>query len=204
VHVTLRAAFRSLRSQHVFPTVRGAIADINRRHLRHSTQGSSSQREFRVVHFSVQANHVHLIVEASDAVTLARGVRGLEISLARRVNRLVFRRGRFWEDRWHGRDLTSPRAVRHVLVCVLSNVHKHRTDAQGVIDAFFSAPYFSGFREFPAHPPIDGPNNGDLRGRMLTATAPMAEARTWLLRTGWKRHGLISIFEHAKHGTTPR
>jgi REP element-mobilizing transposase RayT len=62
VHVTLRSELRSLRNQFVFPTVRAAIARTSAR------RGST----FRVVHFSVQHDHVHLIVEAVDSAALMR------------------------------------------------------------------------------------------------------------------------------------
>src|SRR6185436_6771836 len=40
----------------------------------------------RVVEFSVQGNHAHLIVEAADAPALSFGVKGLSVRLARRLN----------------------------------------------------------------------------------------------------------------------
>src|SRR5262252_6902518 len=64
VHVTMRSAFRPLRSQFVFPTVRLAIAAANRR------EGT----DFRIVHFSVQIDHLHLLVEAADKDALSSGM----------------------------------------------------------------------------------------------------------------------------------
>ena len=110
VHVTLRAGLRSLRAQQVARTLLGALRDSNR-------------DWFRVVHYSVQENHVHLILEAEDRDALLSGVRGLMVRIARRVNRLLRRRGCFWADRWHGRDLEGPRQVRNALIYVLQN-HK--------------------------------------------------------------------------------
>ena len=81
--------------------------------IRGATQRAPER--FRVLHFSVQWDHVHLVVEASDKRALSAGVRGVAIRLARYVNELVMRKGRFWADRWHGRALTSPRQVRQVL-----------------------------------------------------------------------------------------
>jgi hypothetical protein len=81
VHITMRAGLRSLRSQFVAPTVLGALRAANR-------------PGFRVVHHSIQANHLHLIIEAHSAEMLSSGMRGLAVRLARRVNRLLFRRGR--------------------------------------------------------------------------------------------------------------
>lgn len=110
VHVTLRAvdALRCLRSDRVFPAVRRALT-------------ASSRTRFRVLQFTVQTDHVHLIVEADDRKAFSGGVRGLTIRLARAINRALRRRGRVWGDRFHARALSTPRAVRHALVYVLMN-----------------------------------------------------------------------------------
>jgi REP element-mobilizing transposase RayT len=184
VHVTLRTVSRSLRTQFVFPTVRNAIAAANR----------AKPGRFRVVHFSIQGNHLHLIVEASDHSGLIEGMRGLGIRIARRVNQLVNRRGRFFADRWHGRALEGPRAVRHALVYVLANFRKHECDRGAVFDIYSSAPYFSDFIEFPNGAPFH------TEPRIAHALSPPTEpvvfpATTWLLSFGWKRHGKISVWE---------
>jgi hypothetical protein len=150
---------------------------------------------FRVVHFSAQDDHLHLIVEADDTAALAAGVRGLEISIAKRVNRLTFRRGKFWADRWHGRALTTPRAVRHALVYVLGNGRKHGSHWQpGGLDPCSSAPYFSGFREWAGLPPA---SRNPIIPRSLAppSESPVDEPSTWMLAVGWRKHGLISIHE---------
>lgn len=172
VHVTLRSVLSSLRHPFVFPTVRGAIRSL---------RGVRSA-EFSVAEFSVQGNHVHLIVEAANAKALRSGVQALAIRIARRVNRLLMRRGKVWADRFHSRALTSPRAVRHVLVYVLANFRKHARRAVAVLDPCSSAPEFEGFRE--RAPGCSAPD--------CRATSP---PRTWLLRKGWRRHGLIGVDE---------
>jgi REP element-mobilizing transposase RayT len=187
--VTLRSGFKPLRTQFVFPTVRLAVAEANRR-------ARNLGGRCRVVHFSVQFDHVHLIVEAPDRSALRRGVAGLTISIARRVNGLVNRRGRVFADRWHGRALTSPRAVRHALVYVLANFRKHepRRSARQV-DIYSSAPYFPDFAEFRGGLPLDVEREGR-RFRALHGTGPPTVApRTWLLGEGWRRHGRISVSE---------
>lgn len=97
----------------------------------------SSQREgFRIVHYSVQADHVHLIVEAETKALLASGMRAFAIRAARRFNRDVLRRrrGRVWGDRYHRHDLATPPEVRHALVYVLANGVKHRQVEPGELD----------------------------------------------------------------------
>jgi REP element-mobilizing transposase RayT len=170
VHVTLRAFSRSLRSQYVARTVLGAIRDSN-------------NELFRIAHYSVQENHLHLIVEAESTQALASGVRGLEIRIAKRVNRLLFRRGRFWADRWHGRALASPSQLRNALVYVLQNRKKHsHAGEEPALDALSSAQSFDGFSR-----PI--PNE------FRSVGPPGVPPRTWLLAVGWKRRGLIDWFE---------
>jgi REP element-mobilizing transposase RayT len=161
-----------LRRQQVARTVLGALRDSN-------------HGAFRIVHYSVQENHVHLLVEAESAATLASGMRGLAVRLAKRVNRLLLRRGPFWADRWHGQALTSPRQVRHALVYVLHNHRKHlpRGVSRRQLDALSSAASFDGFAE---------PLPRGLRGIGPPVTAV---AGTWLLRVGWQRRGRIHIWE---------
>jgi hypothetical protein len=48
---------------------------------------------------SVQSTHLHLIVEADGHRALIEGLRGFNVSLARRINRLLFRRGRLLAER---------------------------------------------------------------------------------------------------------
>jgi REP element-mobilizing transposase RayT len=141
VHVTLRARMKQLRSQFVFPTVQLALLRATRR----------AAERFRIVHFSVQHHHIHLVVEASDRRALASGVSGLAIRIARYVNDLLMRRGRFWAERWHGRALKTPREVRHAIVYVLANARKHaRAALPAGIDPYSSARWFDGWRDFPA------------------------------------------------------
>jgi REP element-mobilizing transposase RayT len=172
VHVTLRAssALACLRSTRVFPAVRRALA-------------ASSRGDFRIVEFSVQNDHVHLIAEAEGARALSGGVRGLAIRLARAVNGALGRRGRVWDDRYHARALTTPRAVRHALVYVLTNFKKHRHVGTEV-DPCSSAPWFTGWRA--------------PRAAIASGPPPVVPARTWLARIGWRRHGMIDFGESPK------
>ena len=177
VHVTLRRtrSLPSLREESLFLAVRGALS-------------RTARSWFRVVQFSVQADHVHMIVEASDRASLSRGMTGLSVRLARAFNRVLDRRGAVWGERYHSRSLTTPREVRNGLVYVLMNRRKHgpperQTDRRG-FDVCSSAWWFDGWM----HPPSSGPP-------LPTLMAPVMPPQTWLARVGWKRHGLIGIDE---------
>ena len=145
-----------------------------------SALGAASRETFRVVHFSVQTDHVHLIVEAGSADDLSRGMRGLAIRCALAANRATGRCGALWGDRYHASALRTPRMVRNAVVYVLANARKHLRMRRG-IDPCSSARYFDGFR--------------DLRRTVPSGAEPTRAPRTWLLRVGWRRHGLLSIDE---------
>jgi REP element-mobilizing transposase RayT len=186
VHVTLRAGLGSLRSQLLYPTVRIAIS-LATRH---------APDRFRIVHFSVQSNHLHLICEAAERRALTAGVHGLEARITRYVNRLLIRRGPLWADRWHGRALKSPREVRNALVYVLANFRKHasRSVPRGV-DPCSSGAWFRGWRGMDSR---RGPPPLAARAPPVAPTdeeVPVSEPQTWLLRTGFLRAGRIKLDE---------
>lgn len=167
VHVTLRATrgLPSLRQSTTSPALRSALA-------------AASSGTFRVLHFSIQADHVHLLVEADAPTTISRGVQGLAIRAAKAVNRVLGRRGRVWGDRFHARALQTPREMRNALVYVINNWAKHIPGARG-LDPQSSAAWFTGWKgALPS------------AGRSLVAMP-----RTWLARVGWLRHGRVSIDE---------
>jgi len=141
--------------------------------------------DFQVVHFSIQDDHLHLIVEATAEASddeakqaLRTGVSGFAISFARRLNRLVHRKGKVWADRHHRRDLSSPTEVRNTLVYVFQNYrhHGHIVIGSGILDPYSSACRFDGWAD-------------DHVTFVETEPWPDARPRTWLLRVGWLRGG---------------
>jgi REP element-mobilizing transposase RayT len=124
VHVTLkvRRGISNLRGHRVSK----AIGEGLRLAATSGRDKKRARREtFRVVHFSIQPNHLHLIVEATSKTALARGMQGLASGLARRVNRELHRRGSLFADRYHAHALASPTEVRNAIVYVLKNFEKH-------------------------------------------------------------------------------
>jgi REP element-mobilizing transposase RayT len=160
VHATLRAVLGipSLRLEPAFCDVSRALAECSR-------------EVFRVIHFSVQSDHLHLIVEADDAAALTSGMQGLAIRCARAINRAVGRRGRVWQQRYHTHALRTPRELRAALVYVLLNLRKHLRAAPG-IDPCSSGPWFDGWAHQPTLAPLP---------------APVSQPRTWLAAIGWRR-----------------
>ena len=143
-----------------------------------------SEPHFRIVHYSILINHLHLVVEADGADAFALGMRQLTIRLARRLNSVWQRRGRVLAHRFHARELCSPREVRNSLAYVLCNQRKHLAEqgqrmASDWIDVHSSGPVFDGWLGRPAH----------TSERDYGTSA----AQTWLLVKGWRRRGLLAI-----------
>ena len=136
--------------------------------------------DFRVVHYSLLGNHAHLIVEAADRDALGRGMIAVGARLARAANRVFERRGRVLEERYHLRLLKTPLEVRRAVRYVLLNARRHAR--RGGRRALSIDPASSG-RWF------DGWKRGSVRRDR--GPASVSPPHTWLLRTGWRRQGLL-------------
>jgi len=189
--------------------------------LRRALEAASAQAQFRVVHHSIQSNHLHMIVEANDRCALSMGVRALLVRIARALNRLWQRVGSIVADRFHERALRTPTEVRNSLVYVLQNSRKHGIHASGP-DPYSSGPWFDGWRELPGL--AEGLERQRIRIEagvaevwvLLTRTGAVVarpqphrsprsalrpnEPTTWLLRIGRKRKGLLDVQERPASG----
>ncbi len=155
--------------------------------LQRAFVGSCDKDGFRICQFSIQSNHVHMILEAGDAERLARGMQGWAVRVARGLNRMLGRSGRVLDDRYHAEIITTPRQMRATLCYVLQNARRHgvRLDpAWHGIDPFSSAWWFDGWSD-----------ESWRRGIVATHEPSVAAPRSWLLTTAWRRHRLIDVTE---------
>jgi len=154
--------------------------------LERSWREACDRSRFRLVQYSIQGDHVHLIVEANSARDLACGLKSIAARFARAVNRVWHRAGAVLADRCHVHVLKTPRGVRNAIAYVLLNARRHLEKAgrplprSACIDPASSGRWFSGWRT--AAPPVRDP-------------PAVAQARTWLLGFGWRRRGLIDPTE---------
>jgi len=174
LHVTLRVA-RSV------PNLR---AQRPMRVLREAFRAAKERFDLRLVHYSVQGNHVHLLVETNGKKALSRAMQGLSIRMARALNKEFRRSGSVLADRYHARALKTPREVRNALAYVLLNHRHHAATHGGSVASLLGADPFSSARFF------DGwarPINGARAGPEDEVSSP----GTWLLRKGFRRLGLL-------------
>jgi len=159
--------------------------------VRHAIEAGGHRNDFRVVHFSVQGNHIHLMCEAGGAAALSRGMQGLTVRLARRLNPVLGRKGRLFAERYHARTLRTPREVRNVISYVLLNARRHAAErgeklSKFWLDPYSNAPWFDGWRQRVR---ADEPWLCEL----MTRPSPAALAQTWLASAGWRIWGLLNV-----------
>jgi putative transposase len=158
-----RAAFVKPRPLHVtFRTADGVYGLRSRRSLRAvegALRGGADRFGCRVVQMSIQGNHVHMLVEAPDQISLARAMKGLAVRFARRMNAMMGRAGQVVGERYHARELLTPTEVRSAMHYIRYN-HQHHGLSEAVVDEYSS----------------DG---------LLAAVLPAA--KLWLVTVGWQR-----------------
>ncbi len=161
------------------------------RQLRPSLREACERRGFRVVHYSVQRNHLHLLVESAGKEALGRGMKAISARVARAAQRAFGLSGPVLHGRYHLRILRTPREVRRALAHVLLNARKHWMERHGAspperLDVASSGRWFDGWRRAPTsrEPPPGAPESPEV-----------APPHTWLLSTGWRRHGLVDPVE---------
>lgn len=174
-HVTLRMRrdVWNLRSRRSFRVLDGALRSSKREHA-----------DARFVHFAILGDHIHLIVEATDRRVLARRVQGLEIRMARALNRMMERSGAVFADRYHVHVLRTPRETRNAIAYVLRNAARHY-GLRG-IDPYSSGVWFDGWIRPATSSSTNVMNPSGV-------PPPTSAGDSWLLRAGWRKHGLIQI-----------
>ena len=149
VHVTVRVAAHvyNLRSQRCFDVLKEAF------------RAAAERFDVRVVQFSVQGNHVHLVVEAASDDALGKAMKGVAVRVARGLNRVMGRRGRVFADRYHAHVLRTPTETRRAVRYVRENAVHHGVVGRASDDGFASH----------------------------VADVALPAPHTWLLREGWRR-----------------
>src|SRR5262249_15627732 len=135
----VRPKLKARHPVHVVLRVVSAVGNLRRRAtykaVREATLTTARREEFRIVHLSIQRNHLHLLVEAEHKGALATGMQGFQISAAKHLNAAISknrpgprRRGAVFADRYYAEVIKTPTQARHALNYVINNWRKHRED----------------------------------------------------------------------------
>ncbi len=177
VHVMKRAlpSVPRLRQRAAYEAIRATLV--------HYMDGAN----FRIIHISIQRNHLHLIVEAANKQALRRGMQSFSIRAARALNDMFGRTGKVFAFRYEAKQVKTPSYARNVLSYVLNNWRRHREDQRGEamsmpFDQFSSAWAFTGW-------------SAQTRWKPSADGLPVSAPRTPLLGSDWEWYGLIDPFE---------
>ena len=181
VHISLRCirGLPRLRQCGIYEQIRGVLL----RFLGHD--------DFRIVHITIQQNHLHFIVEAANKEALTRRMQSLVIMLARAINARFGRTGKVFAYRYSARQIKSRRYARNAIAYVLNNWRRHWVDVREgahkdtYLDQFSSAISFDGWT-------VEKFGKPTIRDY---EPLPVSLPKTHLLREGWKQYGLIDPFE---------
>ncbi|HSS02718.1 MAG TPA: transposase [Kofleriaceae bacterium] len=194
----VRPELKARNPVHVVLRVVSAVGNLRRRAtykaVREATLTTARREDFRIVHLSIQRNHLHLLVEADHKGALASGMQGFQISAAKHLNAAISkdqpgprRRGAVFPDRYHAEIITTPTQARHTLNYILNNWRNHREDRVAMAqnwktDPFSTAILFPGWEEY-------GDQAFLWRGPPTYDPLVVYRPRTWLLREGYLRGG---------------
>jgi hypothetical protein len=173
LHVTMRclADVPRLRSAAISQAIRGAMVRVR------GFEG------FRVIQMSIQATHLHLIVEADRAAARSLGMASFTIAVAKAIDCACGRRGAVFAHRYHAVVLGTPKQVRYAIAYVLGNWRHHHEDQRSpasrraTFDPYSTAYGFDGWECA-----FDGTDHLGL---------PIDTPTVWLLTIGWRLHGAI-------------
>jgi REP element-mobilizing transposase RayT len=187
----------SLRKRHLYAALRMATIAVAKRELHYDEVNGA----FRIVHISIQATHVHMLVEADNKLAMSRGMQSFMISAAKQINRAYSeklglderRRGRVFADRYYQEIIETPRQARHALSYVLNNWRKHEEDCRSGTETWLVDPYSSGLQFMGWKERAD--KDVHWRGRETYDPLVVYLPKTWLLSEGWKKSGTISFHE---------
>lgn len=94
---------------------------------------NSRSHGLRIIHFSLQSNHVHLIIESENNDVLSKGMRSLTITFAKGL-----KQGKVQLERYHLHVLRTIREAKNATYYVLFNQQKHERGRYSFIDEFSS------------------------------------------------------------------
>ncbi len=183
VHVTVkvRSELNSLRTKKRVQVIRRAFV------------AACAGDGFRIIDWSIQGTHLHLIIEADSTAQLSRGMQGFCVRVARGLNGMVGRKGSVFTERYHMRALDTPTEIRNCRAYVLNNFRRHAAQAgrqvdSGWVDPHSSWAWFDGWRDLSRE-------QARLAKQERAGPAPVAKPKSWLLCVGWRKRGLVRVNE---------
>lgn len=177
LHITvrLRKDMPSMRTKKAFKLFRKAV-------IRARLQG------LRVLEFAVLGNHWHFLAEADSKLALSRGMRSLNIQIAKGLKKLSGALA-MWvavQDRYDAKLLKTPTQVRNALTYIFANAAKHFKRRE-VFDWYCSFSVFNGPLKILKTPEYNWSRPELTLEQQDWLLGMLSEPRSWMARYGWQR-----------------
>lgn len=145
---------------------------------------NAKKHQLHVLHFSLQSNHVHLILECVNNKALANGMKSLAGGFGRAIRKCGGGEGPVFKGRYHLQLIKKPKQMKSGLAYVLLNQSKHE-ELVPYSDRFSSSAHFHQWKK------LLGKDTGPLlpsrqKHRRLLPNY-LSSPRSWLAQEGWQR-----------------
>src|SRR5665213_2046977 len=171
IHITLTFNKVNLRNRATLNAFRHAVSEAKRFCL-------------YVVHYSIQIDHIHLIIEAKDNKSLTTGMKSLCGRFGKIIRAAMGGSGPVFKERFHIHVLKTPTEMKRALKYVLTNTAKHMKVIEH-IDGFSTGLAFKEWR------PLLGRSYSDIVDDVIknfaTTYSELSPPQSWLARVGWMR-----------------
>jgi REP element-mobilizing transposase RayT len=98
---------------------------------------NARKKGLRVIHYSLEYDHIHLLIEADDNFILGKGMQAFGVTFSKALNRMRKMRGAVYKHRYHFRKIIGARQLKNVLNYLFTNGLKHNT-AKSILNPFNS------------------------------------------------------------------
>lgn len=128
-------------SLHITIKVRANKADIQNKKILKALHRAIMRARFKslkVIHYTLEYNHVHLLVECASNYRLGRAMQAFGICFAKAINKAKLSKGTVYKHRYHLRKIRSAQDLKRVINYIFSNGIKHKR-TKSIIDPYNSS-----------------------------------------------------------------
>ena len=135
-----RPKISRLTTLHLTIKVRSNKADIKSKKILkalHHAIKRARLKKLRVIHYTLEFNHLHLLIECESHKTLHQGMQAFGISLSKAINRIKKLKGTVYKHRYHLKKLATRRELKNALHYIFNNGKKHKR-TNSILDPYNS------------------------------------------------------------------
>jgi len=137
---TLRPRLKKASSLHLTIKVKKIKAEIKNKavlNLLKRAISNARKQGLIIIHYTLEYDHINLLIEADNNSTLAKGMQSLGVTLSKGINRLKKLKGAVYKHRYHFRQISSPSELKKVMSYIFNNGLKHKS-ARSLVNPYNS------------------------------------------------------------------